>query len=270
VLEGAWRHLTATVRADVVQLRKVREDAAIAPLLAKIGARTTLRTEAPFLDLSSARSFADYEQRYSAKARKNRRRLMRRLEEQGPVAFENLSEGAQASACCRAALALKLAWLEARGILSPALSDPRSARFFAAVAGDSPRGAGVRVSVLRSSGSVAGVQVGFACKGRLAMHIIVYNLAWEKSGVGVLHLERAIAEAYAAGIEVIDLLAPNEAYKMDWADGVVGVEDLAVPLTLKGSAFVSLYLGLLRQRLKALAPYMPGLARKAVAGVCSR
>jgi CelD/BcsL family acetyltransferase involved in cellulose biosynthesis len=264
LLYGAWQHLTAAAGADLVHLRKVRADAMIAPLLQLVGGRVTQRCEAPSLDLAGAASFAAYEQRYAAKARKNRRRLMRRLEEQGPVVIEHLAEGQAAVALARHALDLKRTWLKSRGMLSPALSDPRTTRFFEAIAGDTNRSAGARVSVLRVGSAIAGVQVGFVCKGRLSLHVIVYDLAFEKSGVGVLHLERAIAGAIEAGYGAIDLLAPNADYKMDWADGTTGVDDVAVPLSLRGQAFVHLYLGHVRHRLKSLAGHMPGFVRSAL------
>lgn len=265
LVEGAWRHLTSIVEVDLVRLRKVRADAVIAPLLARLGARITEHCEAPYLDLTTAPSFSTYEQRYTAKARKNRRRLMRRLEEQGPVEVAQLRQGPDAGTHAVLALSLKKAWLASRKCISPALADPRTARFFQALAGDGERAAGTIVSLLRCNGTLAGAQIGFACKGRLLLHVIVYDLAFEKSGVGVLHLERTIADAYAAGLHTVDLLAPNDAYKMDWADGTVGVDDFALPLTLKGGAFAHLYLGHLRRRLKSLAAYAPGLARSAMA-----
>ena len=85
MLRQAWAFIVATVKPGLVRLNKTRADAVIAPLLAGTGAIITQRLEAPYLDLASAKTFAAYEGRYTAKARKNRRRLYRRLEEQGPV-----------------------------------------------------------------------------------------------------------------------------------------------------------------------------------------
>jgi hypothetical protein len=41
------------------------------------------RQLAPFMELTTAKDFAAFEQQYSAKTRKNLRRLARRLEEKG-------------------------------------------------------------------------------------------------------------------------------------------------------------------------------------------
>lgn len=261
LIAAAWRHLVAGVRFDIAHLRKVRADAAIAPFIGRLGGRIVAACEAPALELSSAPDFATYEQRYSAKARKNRRRLLRRLEEQGAVAIEHPEKSPAASAMAVHAIGLKLAWLEARGLFSPALADVRTRRFFADVAGDGVRGTGCQISVLRVDGSPAGIQVGFACKGRLSQHIIVYDLRYEKAGVGVLQLEDSIRHAYARGYAALDLLAPNDAYKMDWADTTVAVHDHAIPRSVRGHLFARVYLGGLRERLKAVARHLPRLTR---------
>jgi len=264
LIEGAWAHLVSRVKVDLVHLRKVRADALIAPLLERLGAATWCGA-APCLDLSSAPDAEHYEERYSAKARKNRRRLMRRLEEQAPVSMRVLDQGAEASRLAVHAIALKRQWLKSRKMLSPALADSRSQAFFAAIAAGGERNTGARISVLEVGGVAAGIQVGFACKGRLNLHVIVYDLTYEKSGVGVLQIERCIRDAYAAGYHTIDLLAPNDGYKMDWADRVTEVRDYAMPLSLTGRLYTQVYIRCLRGRLKALAGCLPGIARGLVA-----
>ena len=97
VMRAGWAFLASHAKGDVVRLRRVRSDAAVAPLMAEIGARITDRQKAPYLDLTSAPSFAKYEERYSGQVRRNRRRLSRRLEEQGPMLFERHKGGAEAS-----------------------------------------------------------------------------------------------------------------------------------------------------------------------------
>ena len=89
------------------------------------------------------------------------------------------------------------------------------------------------------------------------MHVIVYDLAHEKSGVGVLHLEHAIAEAYDQGLTAIDLLAPKADYKMDWADGTIAVIDHAVPVSAAGRIYAHVYLGFVREHAKSLVQRLP-------------
>ena len=149
ILRAAWKFIVAQSGADVVLLRKVRADAAIAPLLSANGAIATEKLEAPYLDLASAPSFAEYEKRYSSGSRRNRKRQRRRLEERGTVDIEACTQGARASELARIAIDLKRAWLSERGLVSAAFADNRIADFFADVAGGAVRPADCRVLAMR-------------------------------------------------------------------------------------------------------------------------
>lgn len=265
LIATAWTFIRRTLRPDVVRLRKVRSDAAIAPFLARIGALTSEHQSAPFLDLSSATDFDSYEQRYSSKARKNRRRQSRRLEEQGPVRFEVHHGGPNARRLATQAVALKRDWLSARGLVSPALLDDRTSAFIADVAEATSHPTGCRVSALSAAGTPSAIDIAFACKGRMLVHVIVYNPAFEKAGAGNLLLEASARDAKAAGFSTFDLLAPGDAYKMEWADGAVAVADHAIPVSVAGRAYTALYLGYLRGRLKSAVRRLPKSLRRTFA-----
>jgi CelD/BcsL family acetyltransferase involved in cellulose biosynthesis len=266
-IAAAWAFTLKELRPDVVRLRRVRADAVIAPQLAALSSLKSMAHEAPYLDLGSAPDFAGYEQRYSNKARKNRRRLARRLEEQGLVTYDWISGCAEAGDAAKQAVEMKQSWLRDRSLLSPALADPRFAAFMASVAAATSRKAGVIVSVLALNNKPVGLQIGVIANRRLSLHVIVYDLAQEKSGVGVLHLEHTIAEAYRQGLTEIDLLAPKADYKMDWADGTVAVADHAVPVTAAGKIYAHVYLGFVRAHAKSLVQRLPArLAQRLMKG----
>ncbi len=251
LMRETWQFITTKLGADAIVLRKVRADAAVAPLFREVGLRCTGVEEAPWLDLASAPDFAAYEQRYSAKARKNRRRLMRRLEERGRVTVARHTGGAHARAAALEGIALKRASLAAAGRLAPALADPRFAAFFADVAEGRTHRAGCGLTVLESNGEIAGVGIDVTCNGRRAAHILVHDPRLDGCGAGVLLVQEWIRGAGADGIATFDFLAPAHAYKMDWADDVIAVEDFAAGLTLAGRAYALIYRGALRGRLKA-------------------
>ena len=262
VLRAGWKFLRRAANGDIVRLRRVRADAVIAPLLAEAGASVTDRQTAPYLNLASAKTFAEYEQRYSKSARKNRRRLARRLEERGPLTFERHAGGQQARALAIEALELKAAWLADRGLVSHAISDARMSRFFAGAAEGATHSTNCIVSVLKSAGVAAALEVSFTCKGRLAMHVIAFNLNFEKSGAGVLLLEKSISDGYAGNLAVYDMLAPGDNYKLDWSDATADVVDWAKPLTLAGHTYARLYLGFMRARMKAAVSALPQSLRR--------
>lgn len=262
IMRAGWAFLSSHAKGDVLRLRRVRADAAVAPLLAEIGARVTERQTAPFLDLASAKSFADYEQRYSPRSRRNRRRLARRLEEQGSLTFRRYKGGMKARALAVKALELKSEWLRDRGLVSHAIADQRMSRFFADAAEGREKSTNCVVASLDANGEPAALEVSFTCKGRLAMHVIVFNLKYEKSGAGVLLLEQSIRDGYDDGLDVYDMLAPGDNYKLDWSDATMEVCDWVKPFSVAGFAYARLYLGFLRSRAKAAMTAMPQSLRR--------
>lgn len=264
VMRGGWDYLVAHAKGDVVRMRRVRHDAAVAPLMTEIGATIADRLTAPYINLASAKSFADYEERYSSHARKNRRRLRRRLEERGPVVYERHYGGKEARALAVTALELKAEWLRSRGLISHAISDERMSRFFADAAGGEEKSTNCIVSVLKSNDEPTALEVAFTCKGRLAMHVIVYNLKFEKSSVGVLLMEKCLADGYKDGLGIYDMLAPGDNYKNDWADATSDVYDWVKPLSMSGYVYAHLYLGFVRPKLKLALAAMPQSWRKLI------
>ena len=264
-LADAWSFIARALKPDLVRLRKVRDDAAIAPFLSDLNAFAAERLEAPYLDLSSAPDFATFERRYSPRSRRNRRRLGRRLQALGPAAFERCHEGARARELAAEAIELKREWLKGRGIVSPALAAPRFSSFFADVAQGSIRPTGCEVTALTCNGEAAAIEITLRCLDRIVMHVIVFNLKYEKAGAGVLLLEETIAQSFGGNARTFDLLSPADGYKVAWADAAMGVTDWVIPLSAKGWVFARLYLGLARPALKAALGAMPTSLRRLVA-----
>src|SRR5207244_2064920 len=102
----------------------------------------------------------------------------------------------------------------------------------------------------------------FVCQRRLAMHLIAFNLDFEKSGAGVLLLEQSLKDGYKENLTLYDMLAPGDAYKFDWCDRSDEVFDWVKPLSLKGYIYARLYLGFLRGRVKAALKTMPQPLRR--------
>jgi|SoiMethySBSTD1v2_1073268.scaffolds.fasta_scaffold22410_8 CelD/BcsL family acetyltransferase involved in cellulose biosynthesis len=206
---------------------------------------------APYPDLASAPDFAAFDTRYSQKARKNRRRLMRRLEEQGAVVVSRHAGSSEARDAARAAIALKRAWTQATARLAPALAEPRFGAFFADVADGGGRPAGCAVTMLRCQDAVASVAIDVTCGRHRPAHVIVHDPALKHLSPGTLLLQEWIRAASAERIATFDLLAPAYADKGDRADAGMSVSDYAGGFTWLGSLYARLYLGALRPRLKA-------------------
>lgn len=270
LLRAAWDFVTCRTGASVVLLRKVRADSVIAPLLSETGATVTAELSAPYLDLASAPSFAEYEKRYSGNARRNRGRQRRRLAERGAVTLGWHTHGAEAEALADETFRLKRIWLDERGVLSPALTDPRTARFFADATRAETHPAGCHVLNLSCGERPVALEIGVRCKGRTAIHVITYDLDYEKTAAGALLMEDSIRRAYADGMTVYDLLAPGDGYKLEWADDAVAVRDWAAPISLLGRAYTAVYLELIRGGLKRGLDALPVDVRRKLMRVLAR
>lgn len=257
VFDTAFREVTRTRRIDLVRFAKVRADANLAPFLAAAGFRVTAREEAPAATMAGLADYAAFETRFSAKLRKNRQRQRRRLEERGPLDIAVHEGTAAARDAVALAMTLKRAWLNARGFYSKAFADRRIDAFFADAAASVDRPCGVSVSRLDTNGEGADVNISITCKDRRAVHILAYALKFDKLGAGNHHLDVNLRRAFDSGIAVYDFLAPHHAYKMEWADHVVAVEDHVLAVTPLGRLYADLYVARLREGLKRLMRRLP-------------
>ena len=220
--------------ADVVWLRRVREDAAIAGALVRGAKRTSDHTQAPYVDFSGARDISALEQRLSSKFRSGRRRHLRRLNEFGPIAFECHGPGPRARELAQIALAFKNEWVRKGGRFAPTVVDPRFGRFFVEAAAGGDGLPPLRVSAMLCGGEPIGVEISVVCKGWLFGHVLAPRPGLEKQGAGGVLAGHSIASGLEQGYRAYDLLAPADAYKMEWASGSVEVRDFATSRTLLG------------------------------------
>jgi len=263
LLEQGWNYLRREVPVDFIFLWKVRGDSTIAPLLKRIGMRITQADCAPYADLSSAPTFSDYAKRFSSSRNKKRRRSLRQLESRGAVDHTFLYEGSEARSLCLQILAMKRRWLFDKGIVSSALSDPRTRAFFADVAEGLDHPAGCRVVALTCGDDVVAGEVSFASGDSVSSHIVVYNDAYDRQSPGLLLTQDQLRICKEYGYQRYDFMGPCERHKLDWADGVVELNDYALASTLRGRLWVNGYLAWGRPRLKRLINSIPvGLRRR--------
>ena len=253
------------LQPDTIRLRKVRSDAAIRPWLIAQNAVQSATDEAPYLDFRGAASFEAYCSKYTGKARKNRRRLRRRLEETGPVSTTVLRPGAPARDAIHIGLAFKQAWLIERGLVSSALRDPHMLDLLTNFVSHPDDHAAPFVSIMHCGQTPVSVQFGIIANQRLALYMIAYNPVTEKTGAGVLHIEDTIAYCIENGISELDFLAPNAPYKQAWADAATPVCDYVAPRTLKGRVYARGYLCTTRDVLKTQLQSLPLRIRQSIA-----
>ncbi|MEO1695000.1 MAG: GNAT family N-acetyltransferase [Pseudomonadota bacterium] len=261
-LRLTWETLCNAVHPDLVILRRVRDDTPVSAFLDSVGAHVIERNEAPAMSTATAGSFAHFCDTHQTRhMRKERRRLMRRFEESGAVRFERVIEPERKAEVARAAVLLKRDWLRSKHRASKTLADDRVLAFFERVARDDARPVGCEVHAVWCGDDLASAQIAFQCGDRLAVHVIVYNVAYAKAGAGGLQLAHLMQTAFDRDLAHIDLLAPRSDYKMEWANEVVGVADHVYAPTARGRLFMNTYLKRVRPVLKSLAPHLPARVR---------
>ncbi len=246
---AAWAHLLAAIKPDFVRLPRVREDATIAPLIGELGALVTQRRAAPYARREDAEK--------AVPSRNRRRNAAKNLAKLGDVRFVEETGNAAASVTGAIAIGWKRGQLLQRGILSPAVADPRFAAFFADVLADPKMSSACRAVAFECNGTPAAASILVTYKDYIAGHVAAFNPAFEKASVGTLMLEGAMARAFGEGFAVFDLLAPADAYKAHLARNEIGVIDWAVPVTRAGGVYARLYLAHLRGALKSVLAALP-------------
>jgi CelD/BcsL family acetyltransferase involved in cellulose biosynthesis len=265
LLSQGWAYVKS-LGADVIHLRKTREDAVVFPLLRQAGALSIAVAAAPYLDLASAADYESYQRRYPAKRRARRRRLVQRLEERGTVAFERHACGPPAADLVVHALRLKEKWLIERGVVAPVLQDTRFGRFLREVAGDEGTPA-IGISAVRCNGAPAAVEVSLECKGHRVAYLISYDVELAQYGVGVIVAEDSIRTAHGRGLVRFDLLTPADAYKLEWSDASVEVHDWAVPLSTVGRFYARVWLRIIKEWMKSSVKTWPAWLRRGLAAL---
>jgi CelD/BcsL family acetyltransferase involved in cellulose biosynthesis len=246
---------------DLVSFHRVRDDAALAPLLSRRLGAGFNRQASPVVDLAGAPTIEAFEARFSGKARSDRRRRRRRLEERGPVHFAHHRPSLDAAALVALGLGFKRDWAREHGVLAPALRDPRFEQFFVAAALAGRAAPALRVSALHCGDAILGVEISILCKGHLFGHVLAPCPGLGTLGLGGMLAERTIHNAVEQGYASVDLLAPADSYKLEWTTTSLGVGDYLVPVSVVGRLYSRLWLRSGRDAVKTLARRLrPGLA----------
>lgn len=264
-IAAAFHHVLDHVAPDIIRLRRVRADAAAAPFLRGEKAAIAATNHAPSIDLTKTPTPDAYAARFSAKARKNRRRLRRRLEEKGTVSVTVIPAGPRAREALATALAFKQEWLVKRGEICSALRAPHTQTLLQQAVSAEDHGFAPYVSVMSCGDEPVSVQFGIVSGNRLALDLIAYNPAWEKAGVGILHTEETINDAIEKGFLELDFLGPDASYKRVWADDAVAINDYVLAPTMSGKLFAETFFGRSRMRFKYVLEHLPRTVRRRIA-----
>lgn len=254
-LEAGWR-AAARLGADAAILRKTRRDANVAAVL-EAQAKSCDVTAAPFAQFADKTDFSKVLDKRSPKAKSSRRRLLRRLQETGAVAFVCAADADEAQSLLRHAFAMKRAWLARRGLYSAPIESAAMLAFFLDFAAGAQEQTQLLTHAIRRDGEAVAVGVTLACKNVGFGHLLTHHPDCDKQGAGVLLAEHVMRSGFELGFARYDMLAPFDAYKAEWAAASVEVADYLAGFTLRGRLFAFAWGSRTRDRLKARLKKMP-------------
>jgi CelD/BcsL family acetyltransferase involved in cellulose biosynthesis len=253
LLDAAWSAIRSWRDIDLVEMRRVRTDAAVAALPALANVKATGATTAPFVDIRLA---AGGDAHRSSRTRNALKRHRRKLAEHGEVAFEIVQDPNAKIRVVDEAVAFKRRWMIERGLWSDGYSHAAADEFTRALAQQPD----FRVSRLTVRGATAAVEAGYVMGGGYWSLTQSYDSRFAEHAPGRLLTWQFMEHCAAANIHMLDFLAPAYKYKREWSTGEIAVADYLVPLTIKGSLLAAT-LSCARPALKHLYRHMPASLR---------
>jgi CelD/BcsL family acetyltransferase involved in cellulose biosynthesis len=197
----------------------------------------------------------------SSSLRKDLRRRRRRLaEEMGPIAYRVVQSESEIPHAIEALLALKLAWLDDKGLHARFLAGDETQRWLADTCTRALQAGQLHLSTLSAGGCILAAQLAFQSGKTLCAYIGAFDPAFKRYGAGKLHLEIHLADIAASGL-VLDLMPPEDDYKLEWGAPGACVRSSVTPLSARGRALAFVHSPGLRTALKGLYLAMPRGAR---------
>jgi CelD/BcsL family acetyltransferase involved in cellulose biosynthesis len=250
-LARAWNVMVSRGDVDLLSLRRIRNDAAIATLPAI--AAWAPSDSAPFIELERAAEIAFR----SGKRRRELGRCLRKLSALGEVAFEVVQDPAEKIRAVDRLVKLKRVWMRQRALWSGGYTHPAADAFTRFLASDPA----FTVFVLRVGSEAVAIEAGYVLNGTYWCLTRSYDPRFALLSPSHLLAQRSIDHWAALGLSHFDFLAPAQPYKMDWSTGAVGVRDALVPVTLRGRLFArAVTIG--RPALKRILGYASSLAKQ--------
>jgi CelD/BcsL family acetyltransferase involved in cellulose biosynthesis len=225
--DPSYLHQIARV---VVRARAARTDVpsldARDPLLAELRAaalahgHTTIERvtdREPYVDLSG--DFERYEQGLGRKQRKELRRMRRRLEDEGSLAFEFADGREDLDALLEQGFAIEgSGWKSEAGTAINAR--PEAHRFYTEIARWAASRGWLRLAFLRLDGRPLAFDFCLEAGGALYALKGGYDVEYRRFGPGSLLTLESLKHSFENGLESYEFLGTDDAYKLQWTSAV--------------------------------------------------
>ncbi|MDE2446479.1 MAG: GNAT family N-acetyltransferase [Alphaproteobacteria bacterium] len=235
---------------DIIRLRHVRENCLVSAFANAHFKDANLHEQAPFLDLNTFSSEADYDARYNTQQRKRRKKIRSKLEEMGPVEFKSLVPGSVNDQAMNEAIAEKNLWLTERGRFNRVLGCPRHVSFLKSLSRHRAEDFEFITTELRAGDKPVSWEIGFNYKGTHFAYITSHVNALTDLSPGRLHMDLSQRLALAMKQQRFDLMVPNDTHKESWCSAKVDTKDYYLPVSVIGKFYGPLYLSMIRPAMR--------------------
>lgn len=251
----AWDMVRNWHDIDTIELRRVRDDTALASQLARHRVAGS-QASAPMLDFRSLDGGSADGQR-TGRTRQALRRHQRQLAEHGPVSFALAQRPEEQCLLIEHAFALKRVWQQEKGAVSAGYAHGASLGCLLRLA----REGWLLAAYLRTGDEIAAIEIGAVSQGRYWSLVQSYDLRFAKHAPGRLLFWHLLECCPELSIDVFDFLAPAHRHKLEWANREVPIADYLIPVSRRGR-LAATYLGRIRPVLRECYHLLPSGLRQ--------
>ncbi len=256
-MKAALEFCQANTGADILYIRHVRGDSNLAPFARQHLQDGHFNEQAPYLNLTTFKSSAEYDTRYSPTQKKRRKKIRKHLQELGPVNFATVQNLAACDAEIVSAVAEKEIWLKSRGRYSRVMNCPKHVEFLQHLARLENSPLKLVVTKLSAGNTPASWDISFRYDGTNYCYITAHVNALNDLSPGRLHMDLSQRLSLAEGVKKFDLMVPNDPHKESWCSGKTEVNDYYYAFSAKGRLFGTAYLSWLRPLIRKIYYSLP-------------
>ena len=263
LLNRAWRLIKSHDGHDAIALGKVLSTAHVYEFLNRRCPVACNPSVASQLDLSAYDSCAAFGKVMGRSRRKRHTRRYNKIDKLGDLQIAVHLSGAAQTHAIEQAFAFKQDWLTQNGLLSQTVFEASSAEFLASLP-SAPGGPHMVVAEMSLDGKPLAIEIGFVFKDHYYSYMGAFDLAWRDYSPGKVQMREMISWCIENGMDQYDFLGTSAAYKSEWTDCTIDMRDFCDAGTLKGAAYVRVWLGSLRPLAKQAFERLSPNCRRAV------
>jgi len=251
LLERTWNHLLQLRSYDLVLLNKVLDTANASALLKQHCKTVNNGSVASQLNISGYANSAEFTASLSRKRRRRHVKRRRTLAQQGhELTFHVHHPGPEFVNAVEAALSFKRDWLVNTGLMSQSLFEPETERFLASLSSQKPHDAREIAAELKLDGRTIAVETGFVFKSHYYAYLGAFDWELRNFSPGKVQMHDMVSWCIDNSISHYDLLGTPAAYKSEWSNETIEMQDFCAARSPAAEVYVRLWLGTVRPAAK--------------------